>query len=336
MNASMMVREDVQVAFRQICAEKAGGTGRITPVAGMSGWLFFRPELRHLSVGPFWGSAAARVSRASRPDWADPLPAILDFQAQMDRVGIAVLFVPVPPKAVVYPEPLSSKIRTGGRLDGYHQQFYTLLQKHGVRMLDLVPPLRAHRSDPEGPVYCRQDSHWSGRACVLAAQEIARSIRLQAWYTRQPKTRYVGEWKPFTLTGDLWRATAQATLARESLSLHFVGRRSGSGVLTPVAADPTSPVVLMGDSHNLIFHSGGEDMQTTGAGLADQLALELGFPVDVVGVRGSGATPARAALLRRARADTSYLKGKKLIIWCLSAREFTESTTGWQKVPVVR
>jgi hypothetical protein len=35
------------------------------------------------------------------------------------------------------------------------------------------------------------------------------------------------------------------------------------------------------------------------------------------------------------RADPQYLKGKRLVIWCLGAREFTEST-GWQKVPVVR
>jgi alginate O-acetyltransferase complex protein AlgJ len=93
-------------------------------------------------------------------------------------------------------------------------------------------------------------------------------------------------------------------------------------------------VLLLGDSHNLIFHEGG-DMLATGAGLPDQLALELGFPVDLIGVRGSGATPARVNLLRRARANPDYLRKKKLIIWCFSAREFTESS-GWQKVPVVR
>jgi alginate O-acetyltransferase complex protein AlgJ len=51
-------------------------------------------------------------------------------------------------------------------------------------------------------------------------------------------------------------------------------------------------------------------------------------------VRGSGATPARTTLMRRVRSNPNYLKGKKLVIWCFSAREFTESS-GWQKVPVV-
>jgi alginate O-acetyltransferase complex protein AlgJ len=36
-----------------------------------------------------------------------------------------------------------------------------------------------------------------------------------------------------------------------------------------------------------------------------------------------------------ARADAGYLDKKKLVIWCFSVREFTEST-GWSKVPVVK
>jgi alginate O-acetyltransferase complex protein AlgJ len=76
-------------------------------------------------------------------------------------------------------------------------------------------------------------------------------------------------------------------------------------------------------------------MQAAGAGLADQLALETGLAVDLIGVRGSGATPARVNLLRRARADPEYLGKKKVIVWCFTAREFTESA-GWQKVAIVK
>ena len=95
--------------------------------------------------------------------------------------------------------------------------------------------------------------------------------------------------------------------------------------------DKNSPVILLGDSHTLVFHS-GEELHGTGAGLAEQLAAELGIAVDVIGVRGSGATPARVNLLRRAKAEPAYLAGKKVVIWCFAAREFTEST-GWSLVP---
>jgi alginate O-acetyltransferase complex protein AlgJ len=96
----------------------------------------------------------------------------------------------------------------------------------------------------------------------------------------------------------------------------------------PALEDRASPIVLLGDSHTLVFHS-GQELHGTGAGLADQLAAELGLAVDVVGVRGSGATPARVNLLRRAKADPAYLAGKKVVIWCFAAREFTEGS-GWQ------
>ena len=55
--------------------------------------------------------------------------------------------------------------------------------------------------------------------------------------------------------------------------------------------------------------------------------------VDVLGVRGSGARPARINLYRRGSRDRTYLAAKKLIVWCFAAREFTEAN-GWGKVPV--
>jgi alginate O-acetyltransferase complex protein AlgJ len=79
-----------------------------------------------------------------------------------------------------------------------------------------------------------------------------------------------------------------------------------------------------------VFHAGA-DLHGIGAGLADQLAVELGIPVDVIGVCGSGATPARVNLMRRAKANSAYLAGKKVVIWCFAAREFSEST-GWSVV----
>src|SRR5438128_1198398 len=73
-------------------------------VAGNDGWIFFGGELRLLSLGRFWGDDARKVSRAHKPELADPIPAILDFQQQLKARGIELLLVPVPPKASVYPE----------------------------------------------------------------------------------------------------------------------------------------------------------------------------------------------------------------------------------------
>jgi alginate O-acetyltransferase complex protein AlgJ len=296
-------------------------------VEGRDGWLFFGPELRHLGVGQFWGDAAAAVSKARRSEWADPLPAILDFHRELREVGVELLIVPVPPKSIIYPDKVPSTVELDTeqppRLDIYHQDFYELLRENGVEVLDLTPLFLSNRAHPNGPVYCLQDTHWSGIATVLAAEQVATDVRSRPWFEAVPKATIEDAWRAVEITGDLWKALAEPSAAKEKLSLRFVG---------PVESDSSSPVVLLGDSHTLVFHAGG-DMHAEGAGFADQLALELGFAVDLVGVRGSGATAARINLLRRAQQTPDYWANKKLVIWCFAARELTESD-GWRIVPI--
>ena len=331
--AYLSAASDLAEDFRMDCAAKAETAEKsgLMTVLGKNGWMFFAPELRHVGAGPFWGEAAAKVSKATKPEQADPLPAILDFKAQLDKAGIELLFVPVPPKAVIYPEAVCDKVGAASpppRLDAQHQAFYDVLRSNGVKVVDWVPEFLAARGDTQ--LYCKQDTHWSGQACVLAAKLLAKELQSRSWSGGVAK--FIDETKTVELAGDLWRELGAKAPAKESLPLRFVGTRNGA-TLKPVEPDRASPVILLGDSHSLIFHA-GDDMQARGAGLPDQLAFELGFAVDVIAVRGSGATPARVNLLRRAR-EPGYLDKKKVIIWCFGAREFTESA-GWQKVPVVK
>ena len=311
--------------FIQSLAEKAAEAEaqQTTVVSGEEGWLFFAPELRAMSVGQFWGDAAQRASRTSNPKFADPLPAILDFKAQLDRAGIALIFVPIPAKATIYPEMISEQGDTTARTDEYHLKFYNILRAHGVNVLDLAPIFLKNRFTDAGPVYCKQDTHWSGQGCVLAAAAIAEAIGTPVWAAEIPKRDIETETRTIPITGDLWRDLGDENLQKEQLRLTHI--KDGVG-----ASWRASPVVLLGDSHNLVFHAGA-DMHAQGAGLPDQLAYQLGFPVDVVAVRGSGATPSRLNLYRR----RDNMKGKRVVVWCLSVREFTEGQ-GWRKVPMIR
>ncbi len=302
-------------------------------IAGTDGWLLFVPELRALSVGAFWGESAKQVSRSTKPEYADPLPAIVDFHDQLQKVGIELLIVPVPAKAAVYPESLSETIKTEGeapppRVDESHQEFYRLLKERGIAVLDLSPLFSEHRRDAEGPVYCKTDTHWSGRGIALAAEAIADRFQDRDWKKAAKHVPLEIEARSVEITGDLARMVNEEKPARETLPLTFVGTRK-AGQVAPVSPDRASPVLLMGDSHTLIFHD--PELFARGAGLPDHLARQFGFAVDLVGVRGSGASTTRIELLRR----KDNLHGKKLVIWCFSFREFTESTTGWRKVPVI-
>ena len=298
---------------------------------GEEGWLFFAGELRLLSLGRFWGDEAAKVSRARNPELANPLPAILDFQHQLKARGIHLVVVPVPPKATIYPE----KIVPGFDLPSSDpapvlRQFYGELRAAGVDVLDLSPFLIQNREHPRGPVFCKTDSHWSGIGCVLAAQAIAEHVRREL---APPAARkeYVSDWNEVQINGDL--AGLLSRDARkpgpEKISVQSVSEKGTGAVVEP---DPNSPLLLLGDSHTLVYH----DFLAERAGLLDQLALELGFAPDLIGTRGSGATPVRITLYRRSLRDPGYLAKKKVVVWCFAAREFTEATEGWAKAPVAK
>jgi hypothetical protein len=316
------------ISKQAVAAEKESRSA----IQGTDGWMYFVPELRALSVGPFWGEQAQRVSRSTKPEYADPLPAIVDFHQQLRKAGIELLIMPVPAKAAVYPEPVSSVIpsSTTGlppRIDQSQQEFYGLLKQQGVVVIDLLPLFLKHRRDVGGPLYCKTDSHWSGRGIALAANAVYEIIENRPWVKDLPNSTLRSRSREVQMTGDLARMLNEQKPVSETLPLIFVG--SGDDV-TPLAPRRDSPVLLMGDSHTLIFHD--PTLVTSGAGLPDHLAQRLGIAVDLIGVRGSGATTTRIELLRR----KDNLQGKKLVIWCFSFREFTESPTGWRKVPVIR
>ena len=115
----------------------------------------------------------------------------------------------------------------------------------------------------------------------------------------------------------------------EKITVQTVSEKSTGAAIEP---DANSPLLLLGDSHTLIYH----DFLAERAGLLDQLALELGFAPDLIGTRGSGATPVRLNLYRRSLKDAGYLAKKKVVVWCFAAREFTEATEGWAKAPIAK
>ena len=280
-------------------------------VKGADDWLFLSSEIRFLESAPFWDTGVANK---------DPLPAILDFQKQLTDAGIRLIVVPVPPKALLHGSALETPPE-GRTLVSW----YDVLRAKGVDVLDLSSTFSA--LPKETPAYCRTDSHWNGTGIRIAAEQLAARVKD---VVPQGAATYRATARDASITGDLTKLPGGEGVGAETLSVEVVETTDGQ----PVAPTPQSPILLLGDSHTLVFHAGG-DMHASGAGLADHLALKLGQPVDVLGVRGSGATASRISLMRRVRADPTYLSGKKVVIWCFAAREFTEAD-GWRLVPLAK
>ena len=279
-------------------------------IPGVDGWFFFAPELQHL-----------KSTQGMTNENPKALEAIIDFNNQLQKAGIRLLVVPVPAKAAIYPEKLAPGLEHAAsppfRADS---DFVAQLRTNGVMALDLTDMLWENR-EKGAPLYCKTDSHWSPEGIRIASSEIVKKIHELLGNQICPAVPMTNSSQSLAFRGDL----APAEGSTESVVLNTV---SSGGHPVPVSRN--SPVLLLGDSHNLVFHSGG-DMHAEGAGLPDQLALALGFPVDLVAVMGSGATTARWSLARR----HDNLSGKKAVIWCFTARDLTQAGR-WDKVPIIR
>jgi len=133
-----------------------------------------------------------------------------------------------------------------------------------------------------------------------------------------------------SFVGDLVPEDKKESFSPEELPIRYVSSDTASD--SPLEINLHSPVLLVGDSHNLVFNQGAaRDMHAQGAGIFDHLSYEFGFPLDRIAVRGSGSSAARGDVARRAFKDKEFLKNKKLLIWLFSAREFTQEM--WKVIP---
>jgi SGNH hydrolase-like domain, acetyltransferase AlgX len=326
---SIPLSESQQKFVNELAAKLRSAESKSAAVIpGVDGWFFLSSDIRFLSVGQFWGADAAKVSRAHKPESADPIPAIVDFHEQLKKRGIDLLLMPVPPKAAIYPEKILPEVDLHGETAApFLARFYDELRKREIDVVDLSPVFLQNRASEHGPVFCKTDTHWSGFGCVLAAQTIKEKI--QEKLAGQPRKDYAAEWKEVTIKGDLGDLDGSNTKKPEPEKI-AIRTISDKATGAAVNADPNCPLLIIGDSHTLVFH----DFLAEKSGLLDQVAYEIGFAPDLIGTRGSGSTSVRISLYRRARKDADYLAKKKVIVWCFAAREFTESDQGWDKVPV--
>ena len=253
--------------FRVTCARLAAeATAADTAVVtGSDGWHFASEEIAAL------GAAA--------PDSAAAVTAIAAAAERLRRDGVELVVAPVPPKGVIYPDRLAPGLDVPipvRRLDATLQDVYGDLQARGVRLVDLTEAFIRDRFHHEGPLYCRQDSHWSGVGCVVAAEIIGARIRDLIALEAAPIQPYGLAWFTTPIRGDLWQQLPPGP-PREEIRARGVIEPEDP-LLVPVVVNGDAPVAVVGDTHALVFH-GGEPYHARGAGVADQLAFEFRQPV---------------------------------------------------------
>lgn len=305
-----------QSSLDEVIRREAAST-EATSVQGKDNWRFLRAELRHLAA-------------ISAPDFAlkpatGPLQAITEFQKALADRSIRLVLVPIPEKARIRCDQLAGGIKPDDAqpLDKAAAALYDQLKKAGIDVLDLTAAFRAEVAKGADPGYCRTDSHFTPRFCELTAAELAKTCQAALPDLAKTAGPTTAVETTITITGDLAAAGDSETLKSRQIS------QQGGGLIEPAER---SPVLLLGDSHCLIFHAGG-DMLASGTGLSDHLTAVLGTAPAVVGVRGGGATASRVNLYRKAAKDKAFLPATKIVLWCLAARDLTQAVD-WKPVPL--
>ncbi|MFW5751382.1 MAG: alginate O-acetyltransferase AlgX-related protein [Planctomycetota bacterium] len=255
-----------------------------------------------------------------------PVAGIAHYQRLLAAHGIGLVVMPVPGKVASHPDPLLGE---GARRSASMDAVFAALRKEGVRVLDLREGFAALR-DAGVATHCRQDSHWSPRGLEAAAEQLAARVVESPWHPD---------------------SAAPDAVQREGITLEALGdlpplidAAPEPEILQPeriipagtAAVDDASPVVLVGDSHALVFHqpiAGG--IQSNGCGLADHLLAHTGLGVDLVANQGSGVNAPWISLARR-RGERANLAGKRLVIWCFAARDLLDPDVEWKQIPVIR
>ena len=308
-------------------------------ILGPDGWLLLKDELAYASADRFWGIAALSLKPNVPLEKVDAISAIAAFRDDLAKVGIELLFAPAPNRPMVVPEAVLGKGkippgRTTPRLQPVEEEFYAALRARGVEAIDLTKVLLAHRQSEHGPLYVPGDSHWTGAAVALAAGEIGAWAKRRPWYKDVAKQRFETSWVTVEHFGYLYKDLHErAGLEKrppDTVQVRKVRAAGTDGTTTEIEErNPTSPVILIGDSQTIWWRPRGQE-----GSLYHQLAAELGFPVDTLDTVGGGTNESRLNLVREARSTAGYLAGKKLVIWCFSSRSLLGHKDGWLRTPL--
>jgi len=328
----------LEPAFKEGCRRllTARVPGTKEAVLGEAGWVLLTSELKFASTGRFFGAEARLAYTRTKPEYADPIPAIVDFARQLADRGIGLVFMPVPVRPLVYPESVLGEAALPARqpppyLFAEQAAFFAELSARGVQTIDLTPLFLAHRGDSRAPLFVPSESHWTGYGVYLAARAVAETVRGEPWLATAPHQEMTAEWLTLEHTGSIYRdlVSRGGLPARPPDHVHYrsVKLVTPEGPRSMARENLDSPVVVMGDSNTIWWRD-------RDASLAHQLAYELGFPVDVQATTGGGATNSRLNLIRTAQAHPGYLAKKKLVVWCFSSRATIEGSEGWRLTPI--
>lgn len=299
------------------------GQGNEKAVAGRNGWLFFSPGVDYLVGPPFLDPTQLRLREEAHEIWEeppkpDPLGAIVDFKNQLAARGAQLIVVPVPIKAAIHPEKLTSRNVSGPLAN---RSFATLIRSLGDNAVHVFDPRQIlfQYARTQGDAFLATDTHWQPGAMQAVAAGLADFIANNLNVFPQNLALQL-QAKKVVADGDIAR---MITLPEQTL----LYRRQEVTVQQVVTddnvfwqPDRNSEILLLGDSFTNIYSFKGLGWGF-GAGFAEHLSYALQHPLDLLARNDAGAYATREMLANELGRGRDRLSGKKLVIWQFAERE---------------
>lgn len=301
------------------------GAGNEQAYCGRDHWLFYRPEIDYL-IGPGFLEPKVLAARARRGDeWKpapqpDPIKAILEFHDALAARGIALVLLPAPGKAMVYPEKFSNRYDGARALENpSFAAFKAAVDEKGVLVCETAPALlELKRGGTQSFLAC--DTHWSPQGAEEAARVLAALLRANDLLPDRAPIAYARSEAAIENLGDIANMLnlpeGQTFYPPEHVTLRQVRTPDGEWWRPSEDAD----ILFLGDSYANIYSLAGMGWGQS-AGIIEHLSAELGRPIDTILMNDNGAYATRRQLSRELAGGNDRLAGKKVVVYEFAARE---------------
>ncbi|MEZ0299880.1 MAG: hypothetical protein ACAI35_25775 [Candidatus Methylacidiphilales bacterium] len=323
------------------------GLGNEQVYLGRDGWLFYQPEVGHLTgegfLRPDFLQARGRAGHAGEGIQPDPVKAIVHFRDQLKARGVHLIVMPAPVKPMLEPEHLSARYASANPLpipvrNPSHAAFLQALEKAGVDVLDVADALAKEKLQSGRSQFLLTDTHWTPEAMDIASRMLAQ--RIQTVLNVDPSAPP----PPMDSTSTGGRQRKESTI-RNSGDIALMLKLPASSTLyptqevklqnvisadgTPWKADPRAPILVLGDSFFNIYSLEAMGWGSA-AGFVEQLSFHLKGPVDAILRNDAGAYATRELLAKELAQKRNRLAGKKVLVWEFASREL--SVGDWKMI----
>ena len=304
------------------------GAGTAQVEVGVDGWLFYRPDIDHVT-GPGFLSAGALARRAAGGDTLaaarqpDPRPALVELHERLERRGIRLIVVPTPVKPSADPR----RVGAGGFesepvMNRSYRRYVRELERAGVTVFDVSRTLSALRREGAGPLYLATDTHWRPETMRRVASGLAAFIERAAALSA-PAGGYRARRVEVTGRGDTARllglAPRRSRYRSETVSVTRIETPEGEAW----APERSAEVLLLGDSFTNVYSLASLGWGAS-AGFAEQLGFALGRPVDRISQNDGGAFVPRRLLALEVARDARRLAATRVVAYQFAARELSQ------------